>query len=149
MRAFLIVAGLWLMAAVATVLAQSVSRTASSNAPRPYTTWSSYLGGAPSAQFTALDQITTSNVSRLTVAWSFPAGNRTFLFNPLVADGLAFVLAGANDIVALEPATGKQVWTRTHPGAVGTRGMNYWRSADGRDRRPLYIAGGYLTAVDA
>ena len=114
-----------------------------------YTTWSSYLGGAHSAQFTALDQITTSNVSRLPVAWSFPAGNRTFLFSPLVADGLVFVLAGANDLVALDAATGAQVWSRPHPGAVGTRGLNYWRSADGRDRRLLYIAGGFLTAVDA
>ena len=41
------------------------------------------------------------------------------------------------------------MWTRAHLGAVGTRGMNYWRSADGRDRRLLYIAGGHLTAVDA
>ena len=89
----LIVAGVCLVAAVAAVLAQSASRAASSDAPRPYTTWNSYLGGAHSAQFTALDQINTSNVSRLTVAWTFPAGNRTFLFNPLVADGLAFVLA--------------------------------------------------------
>jgi len=145
----LIVAGVCLVAAVAAVLAQSASRAVSSDAPRPYTTWNSYLGGAHSAQFTALDQINTSNVSRLTVAWTFPAGNRTFLFNPLVADGLAFVLAGANDLVALDAVTGAQVWTRPHPGAVGTRGMNYWHSADGRERRLLYIAGGYLTAVDA
>ena len=66
-------------AALATVLAQSGERPA----PRPYTTWNAYLGGAHSAQFTALDQITAANVSRLQVAWTFPAGKRTFLFNPL------------------------------------------------------------------
>src|SRR5262245_5838046 len=128
-----------LAAARPIVVAQSTPRAAGASGPRPYTTWSSYLGGAHSAQFTALDQINTANVWRLTVAWSLPAGSRTFLFNPLVADGLAFVLAGANDIVALDPATGTPVWTHAHPGAVGTRGMNYWRSADGRDRRLLYI----------
>ena len=144
----MLVIAVLLASALQALFAQS-SGTASTSEPRPYTTWSSYLGGAHSAQFTALDQINTSNVSRLAVAWSFPAGSRTFLFNPLVADGLAFVLAGANDVVALDPATGRQVWTRPNPGAVGTRGMNYWRSADGRDRRLLYIAGGYLTAVDA
>ena len=85
---------------------------------RPYTTWNAYLGGAHSAQFTALDQITTANVSRLQVAWTFPAGKRTFLFNPLAADGLVFVLAGANDLVALDATTGAQVWSRPHPGAV-------------------------------
>ena len=116
---------------------------------RPPRTWSAYLGGADSSQFTALDQITASNVSRLEVAWRFPVGQRSFMFGPLMADGLVFVLAGANDLVALDAATGAKVWTRPHPGAVGTRGLNYWRSADGRDRRLLYIAGGLLTAVDA
>src|SRR6185436_13494664 len=77
------------------------------------------------------------------------AGQRSFMFGPLMADGLVFVLAGANDLVALDAATGAKVWSRPHPGAVGTRGLNYWRSADGRDRRLLYIAGGFLTAVDA
>ena len=125
------------------------SLLAQSGGPRPSTTWSAYLGGADSSQFTALDQITASNVSRLEVAWRFPVGQRSFMFGPLMADGLVFVLAGANDLVALDASTGARVWTRPHPGAVGTRGLNYWRSADGRDRRLLYIAGGFLTAVDA
>ena len=127
--------------------APAQSKARSSNAP--YTTWGSYLGGGDSSQFTALRQINASNVSTLEVAWRFPAGKRTFLFNPLIADGLAFVLAGANDLVALDAATGAAVWTRPHPGAVGTRGINYWRSGDGHDRRLIYIADGYLTAVDA
>ncbi|HEY6509041.1 MAG TPA: PQQ-binding-like beta-propeller repeat protein [Vicinamibacterales bacterium] len=135
--------------AITIALVTTMAQTPTSQAPRPYTTWSSYLGGADSAQYTALDQINRSNVSRLDVAWTFPAGSRTFLFGPLMADGLIFVLAGANDIVALDAATGVQVWSRSHAGAVGTRGLNYWRSADGSDRRLLYMAGGYLTAVDA
>jgi glucose dehydrogenase len=136
-------------AAISTLVAQSGPGSQGARAARPYTTWNGYLGGAHSAQYSALDQISAANVSRLQVAWRFPAGRRTFLFNPLVADGLVFVLAGANDLVALDAATGVQVWSRPHPGAVGTRGLNYWRSADGRDRRLLYIAGGFLTAVDA
>ena len=140
-----ICAGCALAGIALAVPAQSNARSSNGR----YTTWTSYLGGADSAQFTALHQINTSNVSTLEVAWRFPAGKRTFLFNPLIADGLAFVLAGANDLVALDAATGAAVWTRPHPGAVGTRGINYWRSADGRDRRLIYIADGYLTAVDA
>ena len=140
-----ICAGCALAGIALAVPAQSNARSSNGR----YTTWTSYLGGADSAQFTALHQINTSNVSTLEVAWRFPAGKRTFLFNPLIADGLAFVLAGANDLVALDAATGAAVWTHPHPGAVGTRGINYWRSADGRDRRLIYIANGYLTAVDA
>jgi glucose dehydrogenase len=147
MRALLIAVGT--SCALVSVLLALPSQSSARPSNAPYTTWGSYLGGGDSAQFTALRQINTSNVSRLEVAWRFPAGKRTFLFNPLIADGLAFVLAGANDLVALDAATGVTAWTRPHTGAVGTRGMNYWRSADGHDRRLLYIADGYLTAVDA
>jgi hypothetical protein len=82
-----------------------------SGAVRPSATWSAYLGGAQSSQFTPLDQINLSNVSRLEVAWSFPAGQRSFMFGPLMAAGLVFVLAGADDLVALGAATGA-VWSR-------------------------------------
>jgi quinoprotein glucose dehydrogenase len=142
------VSGVLACVALSTLSAQSGAR-ATSGAARPHTTWTGYLGGADSSQFTALNQINVSNVSQLKVAWSFPAGRRTFMFGPLVADGRVFVLAGANDLVALDAVTGAQVWSKAHPGAVGTRGLNYWRSADGNDRRLIYIAGGFLTEVDA
>jgi quinoprotein glucose dehydrogenase len=126
---------------------------AQSNASRPANaapaSWDAYLGGADSSQFTSLNQITTANVAKLEVAWTFPAGRRSFMFGPLMADGLVYVLAGANDLVALDAATGTQVWSRPNQGAVGTRGLNYWRSADGTDRRLLYVNAGFLTAVDA
>jgi len=149
MRSLVFAGCLSCVLAAVTLSTMAQSREDEAAAARPHTTWSAYLGSADSAQFTALDQITPVNVSRLQVAWRFPAGRRTFLFNPLVADGLVYVLAGANDLVALDAATGTQAWSRPHPGAVGTRGLNYWRSTDGRDRRLLYIAGGFLTAVDA
>jgi glucose dehydrogenase len=138
--------GSW-VAAIA--FGQALAQTGDARKARPHTTWSSYLGSADSAQYSALDQINRDNVARLDVAWTFPAGNRTFLFNPLVADGLVVVLAGANDLVALDAVTGARVWSHPHSGAVSTRGINYWRSADGTDRRLLYMAGGFLTAIDA
>mgnify|MGYP006272790823 CR=1 FL=1 len=147
MRASVAVATLALALTAASLVTPEAQTRA--GRPRPHTTWDQYLGSSDSAQYSALDQINRSNVSRLTVAWTFPAGNRTFLFNPLVVDGLVIVLAGANDLVALDAATGTPVWSRPHPGAVGTRGVNYWRSPDGRDRRLIYMAGGYLTAIDA
>ena len=41
-------------------------------APKPYTTWTQYAGGAHSSQFTALDQINKTTVSKLEVAWTYP-----------------------------------------------------------------------------
>ena len=44
-----------------------------------------------------------------------------------------YVLAKGRSIAALDAATGREIWTHANEGAVGTRGMNYWRSADGSD----------------
>ena len=75
-----------------------------------YKTWSEYGGALDSAQYSALDQINRSNVSRLEIAWVYPTGDgRKYLFNPLVVDDLVFVMAKNNSIVALNAATGKEV----------------------------------------
>ncbi|HEU4620491.1 MAG TPA: hypothetical protein VFV10_20825, partial [Gammaproteobacteria bacterium] len=47
--------------------------SSSAFAERSYNTWRTYSGGADSAQYSALDQINKSNVSKLEVVWSFPA----------------------------------------------------------------------------
>ena len=50
----------------ATVFAAAlVAQTTGARGPRPYTTWTVYGGAADSSQYSALDQITRSNVSRL------------------------------------------------------------------------------------
>jgi quinoprotein glucose dehydrogenase len=119
------------------------------NTEAPYTTWRTYGGGAHSAQYSALDQINKDTVAQLEVAWSFPAGERSFVFNPVVVDGVMYVLARDNEIVALDALTGRELWARPHEGPVTARGINYWQSADGRDRRLLYLNAGFLTALDA
>ena len=60
-----------------------------------------------------------------------------------------YVLAQSNAMVALDAATGKELWTHPNTGAVGTRGMNYWESKDRSDRRLFFINAGFLTAIDA
>ncbi len=134
----------WLL--VGTVAAVAISAAWSQE---PYTTWRTYGGGGHSSQYSALDQIDKSNVAQLTVAWSFPAGERSFVFNPVVVDDVMYVLARDNEIVALDAATGAELWARPHEGPVTARGVNFWESADGRDRRLLYLNSGFLTAIDA
>ncbi len=117
---------------------------------RSYTTWSSYLGTPDSAQYSALKQINRSNVHQLQVAWTYPTGEGTlFRFGPLVVNGVMYVLTGSRSIVALDAATGKEIWTHRNEGRVGDRGMSYWESADKSDRRLLYLNEGLLTAIDA
>jgi len=121
--------------------------------------WDQNLGGVDSSQYSSLAQIDKTNVGRLTVAWTYPTGDN-YLFNPLIVDGTMYVLANEpgtpapgsrprRAILALDAATGKEIWAHPNDGAVGTRGMSYWHSADNKDRRLLYLNGGFLTAIDA
>ncbi len=118
-----------------------------------YTTWREYAGAADSSQYSALKQINRSNVGKLEIAWTYPTGDdRKYSFNPIMVDGLLYVLAKMNSIVALDARTGKEVWTYTpDPRAqiITNRGINYWESKDRADRRLLFCVNHALQAIDA
>ena len=124
------------------------------------TGWKEYLGGPDSSHYSPLKQITTANVNRLEVAWSFPTGDEnSYTFSPLVVDNIAYVAANNGALVALDATTGKELWTHPFPsgggrlarfsGITGQRGANYWESKDRADRRIFVTAGGLLHAIDA
>jgi len=131
---------------MAALVAQSGGSRSSS--AKPYTTWTAYQGGSHSSQYSALDQINKSNVSRLDVAWTYPV-NGNITFNPIVVDNVMYVQGTGNAIVALDAATGKEIWRHANQGAIGARGLNYWESPDRSDRRLLYLNAGNLTAINA
>src|SRR6267143_6631628 len=116
-------------------------------------TWRDYGGAADSAQYSARTKINRSNVSQLEVAWSYPTGdNNKYFFNPLVVDAVMYVLARNNSIVALDAATGAEIWTcAAEPGTtiITSRGINYWESKDRSDRRLLFASNHFLRAIDA
>jgi quinoprotein glucose dehydrogenase len=144
-------------AALIVCLAACSKQPAGTTAPPPtpatagnfdFVAWDQYLGGVDSSQFSSLDQINRTNVGQLAVAWTYPT-NENYSFNPLVIGNTMYVLAKGRSIVALDATTGKELWVHANEGQVGTRGMSYWRSADGSDERLLYVNAGYLTAIDA
>lgn len=118
-----------------------------------HATWRDFGGAADSAQYSSLKQIDRDNVRSLRVAWTFPTGDTNrYSFNPLVAGNTMYVLAQHNSVIALDARTGKQLWR--HAAAEGTRlityrGMNYWSSADGKERRLFYAENNLLHALDA
>ena len=117
---------------------------------RSFNTWSQYLGGADSSQYSSLNQINRSNVKQLAVAWSYQTGDSNqYPFNPLVLDGVIYVQAKNNSLVALDAASGRELWAHPFQGPVTTRGMNYWESKDRSDRRIFTTNAGFLTAIDA
>jgi quinoprotein glucose dehydrogenase len=109
--------------------------------------WRDYAGGPDSSRFVAATQITKGNVGKLEVAWTYPAGDTDF--NPLVVRGVVYGRARGSAIVALDAATGRELWVHDGIKGFATRGMNYWESEDGSDRRLLYTARNMLYAIDA
>ena len=116
-------------------------------------TWSDYGGASDSAQYSALNRINRSNVGKLKVAWTFPTGdNAKYDFNPLVVDDVMYVLAKGYSIVALNAATGREIWTyapEPAPKVMTHRGINYWESKDRSERRLLFASDHKVRALDA
>jgi quinoprotein glucose dehydrogenase len=120
--------------------------------------WPIYLGDHSNTHYSPLKQINRRNVARLEVAWVYHCGDaqadRTQIqCNPLVVDGTIYATSPRLKALALDAATGCELW-RFDPfagqsEAVGgvNRGVVHW--ADGDDRRILYIAGNVLHALDA
>jgi quinoprotein glucose dehydrogenase len=118
--------------------------------------WNEYLGGPDSSHYSPLKQVNTRNVDKLAVAWNYETGDElSYTFCPLVVDNIAYVAARQGSLVAVDAATGKELWV--HPfggtgrftGIAGQRGANYWESKDRADRRILVTTGGMLHAIDA
>jgi len=118
-----------------------------------HTTWRDYSGNPDAAQYSALKQINRSNVSQLEPAWTYPTGgDMPYFFNPIVIGRIMYVLAKNNSIVALDAATGSEIWTHAPSPAVKivtNRGINYWENRDRTDRRLLFCADQSLRAIDA
>jgi quinoprotein glucose dehydrogenase len=130
-------------------------------AQAPYTTWQDYKGSPDSSNYSALTQIKRSNVSHLVAAWSYESHDSIeYPFAPLVVGRTLCVVASNGSLVALDAATGKELWVhdfrdgaaggggRGGAGINGYRGLNYWASRDGSDGRLFVRAGGYLQAID-
>ena len=146
-----------LLAACATTAPErtaSLATTASAAAlPREnfdYEGWDAYLGGGESSQYSSLGQITKDNVGQLEVAWEYLTGEgQPPRFNPVIGGGRMYVINGAGQLVALDPARGTEIWQSSLEGRIGARGINYWQSADGTDQRLMVLNGGILRAIDA
>jgi quinoprotein glucose dehydrogenase len=127
---------LLLVVATAACLAQTRPETST------YDTWQAYGGTEEGSQYSALKQINRTNVKSLQQVWTFPTGDvKGYSFNPLVVGETMYVLAQNNSIIALRAASGQQMWA--HPlnaktPLVTNRGLSYWQSADGDDRRLIF-----------
>jgi glucose dehydrogenase len=114
---------------------------------RPQREWRDYGGSPDSSRFVAATQISVSNVQQLEVAWAYEAGATDF--NPIVARGVVYGRGPKGSFVALDAATGKQIWSHKGVEGFNSRGVNYWESRDGTDRRLIFSANNMLEEIDA
>ncbi len=108
------------------------------------------VGATPgNSHYSSLQQIDRSNVSKLTVAWSFETGEPGGLeTTPIVIDGILYAFTPTQKVVALNAATGKLVWKfdSTVKGTGPNRGMTYW--TDGKNKRLLAAVMNFVYALD-
>ncbi|PYV51527.1 MAG: hypothetical protein DMG92_04155, partial [Acidobacteria bacterium] len=118
--------------------------------------WRSYGGDPGATRFSPLQQINRENVSALKRAWTYHTGevnrqNETdrhqiapFETTPLVVDGILYLSTPSNRVIALDAETGREIWQfdpqagRAKRRFFQHRGVAYWQSETGDDRRILY-----------
>ena len=73
--------------------------------------WLTYSGGYSSWRYSALDQINTSNASRLAMQWAFQVADLgQFETTPIVVDGVLYGTGQSDRAFALDARTGRAIW---------------------------------------
>jgi quinoprotein glucose dehydrogenase len=138
-----LVAGLFLTGSVVWYLAGfgndlrvegRAERVADGAAPANGEGWQAFGGDAGGARYSAATEITRENVSQLKAAWSYQtrafegreaAKNRTaFEATPILVEDKLVLCTPFNDVIALDPGTGEELW-RFDPGiSIDSRPAN-------------------------
>jgi glucose dehydrogenase len=116
--------------------------------------WPTYGHDPGGMRYSPLTQINSTNVQKLRRAWTYHTGDtgNQFEATPIVVNNRMYVSTQSSRIVALEPETGKEIWSydpkvrrpREH------RGVAYWAGDRRAPARVLFGSGdGRLIALDA
>lgn len=108
--------------------------------------WPAYGGDQGGMRFSTARQITPANVGRLTPAWTFSTGDMktrghamkwsSFENTPILADGRLYICSPFDEVSALDPGTGRQLWRFdpkldpdvNYPNDYVCRGVAYWHN---------------------
>ena len=136
--------------------------------PRPWLSdepdreWRHYGGTAGASRFSPADRINRSNVARLKPAWVHRTGDAmqrpqtTIECTPIVVDGVMYVTTARVKVQALKAASGKLLWSfdpldesSARRSAGVNRGVCYWQSEDGLEKRIFSTVQNRLYSLDA
>ncbi len=106
-------------------------------------------------RYSTLKQIDRTNVAQLKVAWTYHGGDAspgsTIECTPVVVDSVMYVTTPGLKIVALNAATGSEIWKyNTHAGGVN-RGIAYWSDGKPQGQRRVFMGtpDGRMISLDA
>jgi len=132
--------------------------------------WRFYGGDAGATRHSYLSQISRENVRRLKRVWTYHTGEidrggdpadrhnvAPFESTPIVIDDVLYFSTPGNRVIALNAETGAEIWKYDPQAGSGKpiryyqhRGVSFWQSKDGRERRILFgTFDGRLIALDA
>jgi quinoprotein glucose dehydrogenase len=118
--------------AVITSLVSAAMMAAAAGGPQNVD-WPVYGGQKAGDRYSGLTQINRKNVRRLKVAWTYDTGEKGGLqTSPLIVGQTMFVYTPTQKVVALDAATGKELW-RFDSGLRSTqadRGFSFWMSGE-------------------
>ncbi|NND08673.1 MAG: DUF1080 domain-containing protein [Saprospiraceae bacterium] len=126
-----------------------------------YVNWPVYRGDHKGNQYAELAQIHAANVHRLEPIWQYRTGDASerssMQVNPIIVDGLLYISTSTLRAVAIDAATGSEVWTfhsqkynRDQELIRGrSRGVTYWASEDGKDQRIFHFVKDRVYAIQA
>jgi len=139
--------GALVLAVISTLCLAACGRGAPTRvAPEASREWPFYGGDEGGQRYSPASQITPNNVKNLRVAWTYSTGdlaskpaatkNAAFEDTPIMVGGRLFVSTPFNEVSALDPGTGRQLWrydpkldTSVRYGEGFTsRGVAYWRA---------------------
>src|SRR3954467_629867 len=117
--------------------------------------WSAYLGNKQRSLYSPLARINRENVAKLQVAWTYDTGDKSeYQANNLIIGGVLYTASPTRKVIALDAATGRELWKwdpakeRSGAGRSRQRGLVYWQSEEGSERRLFTASGNYLFALD-
>jgi quinoprotein glucose dehydrogenase len=142
------------------VLLASCSKEKAVSDKAYFTTWEHYLGDPERTHFTNLNQIDTSNVANLKLAWTYKSGGlqegRTTQIqtSPLMVEDVLYGVNAAIELFAVNAQTGEEIWTFKPPtkdesGLGLNRGLNFWRTDGSEPSRLFFSSGPRLFAIDS
>jgi len=115
--------------------------------------WPRYTRDLAGTHFSPLTQINTGNVSKLAEAWSFkvrPEGGGVLVSSatPIAVDGVLYLPVG-NAVVAMDGATGQELWRHPVTDGAVRRLVTYWPGDKDHAPRIYYGVGKAIHALDA